>query len=205
MYRLDVARALGTITRPEDLFITSIGDIWDDWWNHRPGQVDNSFSPAILGSVSDTALGLAIALPHRRVVAIETDGSVLMNTGAMCTLGHERPSNLTIVVLDNGVYESIGAPPTLSAFNTDFAKMAIGAGVEETATVHDVASFTSEARRLLDDDKLGYLVAKIQPGTYRWPREQRKKWDGVEDKYRFMRYVEELEGIKIHWGSPPQN
>jgi phosphonopyruvate decarboxylase len=44
-----------------------------------------------LGSVSSTALGLAVALPHRRIVALESDGSMLLNTGIMCILGAERP------------------------------------------------------------------------------------------------------------------
>ncbi|MEA2660472.1 MAG: sulfopyruvate decarboxylase subunit beta [Chloroflexota bacterium] len=204
MFRIDVAKALATLVTTDDLFISSIGAIKDDWWNSRPGPVDNTFHPSILGSVSDMALGLAIALPHRRVVALETDGSVLMNAGAMCTLGHERQPNLTVIVLDNGVYESIGAPPTLTSFNTDLAKMADAAGCPDTATAADVEAFTRTADRMLNDGRLGYLVAKIQPGTYPWPREKRKSTDGIEDKYRFMRHVEKLEGIRIHWGAPPQ-
>src|SRR5205807_9228677 len=92
--RIDAVGALAELVTPEDLFVSSIGAIWDDWWNLRPGGVDNTFSPAILGSVSSTALGLAIAMPHRRVVALETDGSMLLNTGIMCTLGAERQPNL---------------------------------------------------------------------------------------------------------------
>jgi len=44
-------------------------------------------------------------LPHRQIIAIETDGSILMNVGILCTMGAERPANLTIVVLDNELYE----------------------------------------------------------------------------------------------------
>ncbi len=32
------------------------------------------------------------------------------------------------------------------------------------------------------------------------PADKRKPTDGVEDKYRFMRYVERLEGTVIHAG-----
>jgi hypothetical protein len=35
-----------------------------------------------------------------------------------------------------------------------------------------------------------------------WPEEKRRYTDGVEDKYRFLRYVEQLEGRRIHGGAP---
>jgi sulfopyruvate decarboxylase subunit beta len=186
----------------EDLFVTSMGGLWDDWLNLRPGQVDNTFSPPILGSHSSTALGLAIALPHRRIVALDTDGSILMNTGIMCTIGNERPENLTVIIFDNEIYESIGSPPTHTSKNTDLAKMAEGAGCLNCVTVDDVDGFSKEADRLLNDNEMGFMVAKIGAGVHEWPADKRRRTDGVEDKYRFIRYVERLEGIVIHGGAP---
>lgn len=202
MKRIDVVRALASLVTPEDLFTLSIGAIQNDWWNYRPEGVYNTFSPGTLGTMSSVALGLAVALPHRRIVALDSDGSTLMNAGILCTLGCERPPNLTIIVFDNGMYESIGGPPTLTAFNTDLARMAEAAGCINCLTVSDVETFSSEARRLLTDGELGFLVAKIEPGAHPWPRDKRRLTDGVEDKYRFIRYVEQLEGIVVHPGSP---
>jgi sulfopyruvate decarboxylase subunit beta len=203
MQRIDAVKTLAELVTPEDLFISSIGGLWDDWWNHRPGGIGtgNTFSPGILGSVSTTALGLAIALPHRRVVSLETDGSMLLNTGQMCTLGAERQPNLTVIVFDNGIYENIGGPPTHTARNTDLAKMADGAGCINCVTVHDVDSFRAEAERQLNDGESGFIVAKIEPGRHPWEWEDRKPTDGVEDKYAFMRYVERLEGFVVHPGA----
>jgi sulfopyruvate decarboxylase subunit beta len=201
MQRLDVVEALAARITPKDLVVSSIGELWDDWWNHRPEGAYNTYSPVILGSISSTALGLALALPHRRIVSLDTDGSILMNTGIMCTLGNQRPPNLTVVVVDNEMYECIGGPPTLTAGRTDLAKMAEGAGCINCTTVDDGDSFAREIDRLLDDDELGFLVAKVQPGTQHYERGERRTTDGVEDKYRFMRYVEQLEGIVVHPGT----
>jgi sulfopyruvate decarboxylase subunit beta len=201
MKRIDIVRALAPLVTEEDLFISSIGGLWDDWWNHRPGGVDGTFSPGILGSVSSTALGLAIALPHRRVVALETDGSMLLNTGILCTLGNERPPNLTVIVFDNGIYENIGGAITHTGRNTDLAVMAAGGGCPLTQTVQDVESFTELAGRYLDDGELGFLVAKMEPGRHPWEPDQRKPTDGIEDKYRFVRYVEQIERRRIHHGA----
>lgn len=196
MKRIDVIRAMAEFVTKEDLLVTSIGATNDDWWNYQPA--NNTFYCTILGSISTTALGMAISLPHRRLIAIESDGSVLMNTGAMCTLGAERQPNLTVVVIDNGAYENIGGPPTLTSRNTDLAKMAEGAGCINCETVRDVARFKHVFKEMLDDNELGYLVAKIELGKHPWAAEERKPGDGIEDKYRFIRYVEELEGIEIH-------
>jgi sulfopyruvate decarboxylase subunit beta len=201
MKRIDVVRSLAGLVTPEDLFISSIGALWDDWWNHRPGGADCTFSPGILGSVSSTALGLAIALPHRRVVALETDGSMLLNTGVMCTLGAERQPNLTVIVFDNGIYENIGGPPTHTSRYTDLALMAAGAGCPLTDTVREVEGFSELATRYLTDDAFGFLVAKIEPGRHPWKPEERRPTDGIEDKYRFLRYVEQLERTTIHHGA----
>jgi len=202
MKRLDAVQTVAPLVTAEDLFISSIGAILDDWWNLRPGPVDNTFSPSILGSVSSTALGLALALPHRRVVALETDGSVLMNTGVMCTLGNQRPGNMTVVVFDNGIYECIGGPPTLTSGATDLARMADGAGCPNVASVDDTPSLKEALEWQLNDGEFGYLVAKIEPGVHSWPKDRKRFTDGVEDKYRFIRYIESLEQIVVHPGSP---
>src|SRR5262245_5460358 len=176
MQRIDAIQRVVAATDENDLFITSIGATIDDLWNHRHG--DNVFFTTVLGSVSSTALGLALALPHRRVIAIESDGSVLMNTGAMCTLGSERPENLTIVLMDNSMYENIGGHPTHTAVGTDLAAMALAAGCPDAIGTDDLKDFTEHFKRMLGDGRLGYLVARIAPGVHPWPTDKKKRTDG---------------------------
>lgn len=202
MQRFDVLSALAKLVTTEDLFISSLGGLRNDWWNLRPGGQDNSFFVSGMGTVSPAALGLATGLPHRRVVALDTDGSMLMNASSMCTLANARATNLTILVFDNGTYESIGGFPTHTSRGSDLAKMAEGAGCVNCVTVSDVEGFAREAERLLNDDAFGFLVAKIEPGLHAWPPEKQKITDGIEDKYRFIRHIERLEGIRIHTGAP---
>jgi sulfopyruvate decarboxylase subunit beta len=200
MKRIDVIKIMAGIITKDDLVTTSIGQTWDDWWNYKPA--NNTFFTGILGSVSSTALGLAVSLPHRRIVAIESDGSMLLNTGIMCTLGKERPANLTVVVMDNGVYENIGGPPTHTSANTDLAKMAAGAGCLNCHTATELSDFEARFRAMMEDDQMGYLVAKIEPfARHQWEWKDRKPTDGIEDKYNFLRYVERLEGVVIHPGA----
>jgi thiamine pyrophosphate-dependent acetolactate synthase large subunit-like protein len=200
MQRIDAVKVIAPFFTPDDLCVSSLGGLHQDWWNHAP-PIGNTFNPIILGSITTTALGLALALPHRKILALETDGSVLMNVGALCTLGSQRPGNLTVVVMDNGIYEIIGGAPTLTAQNTDLAKMASGAGCINTVTVRHAEGLRREFEKMWTDDEMGYMVAKIEPGMHHWEPDQLKTTDGVEDKYRFIRYIEKLENIVVHPGS----
>jgi sulfopyruvate decarboxylase subunit beta len=200
MRRVEALRAVADLTSPDDLFICSIGASRDDWWNLRPGahtENHNSFWPAIMGAVTTTALGLALSLPHRRVVALDTDGSLLMNSGVLCTLANERPANLTVVVMDNEAYEVTGSIPTHTRGGVDLAALARGAGCPNVTTATDVDGLTGALGPLLEDDELGVVIAKIELGRHRWSVDERRFIDGVEDKYRFARHIERLEGIRF--------
>ena len=54
-----------------------------------------------MGGTAMIALGLALARPDRRVVAIPGDGDMLMGLGSLATIGVKQPKNLVVVVLDN--------------------------------------------------------------------------------------------------------
>ena len=76
MQRIDLIKAIAPLVTSEDLCVSWIAGLWDDWWNYRPPR-DNTFFPGILGSITTTALGLALALPHRRIIAFENGGVVV--------------------------------------------------------------------------------------------------------------------------------
>jgi thiamine pyrophosphate-dependent acetolactate synthase large subunit-like protein len=158
---------------------------------------DGAMFLTLMGGPTPFAFGVATALPHRRVLALDTDGSTLMNPGALCTLGNERPPNLTVLVFDNEVYEGAALHPTHTGRNVDLERIAAGAGIPCTATARDLDSVTQWASKMLDDGQVGFLLVKVEPGIATFPPEQRKITDGIEDKYRFIRHVERLENISI--------
>ena len=84
----------------------------------------------------------------------------------------------------------------------DLARMAAGAGCLNCATETELEPLRRAFETMLTDDEMGFLVAKIEAGKHPWDWKDRKPTDGIEDKYRFLRYVERLEGIVIHPGAP---
>jgi thiamine pyrophosphate-dependent acetolactate synthase large subunit-like protein len=73
------------------------------------------------------ALGLSRAGRPGKVVVVEGDGSLLMGFSSLTTVGFLRPSNLVLIVLDNGVYLATGGQPT-AAHATDLVKVADACG-----------------------------------------------------------------------------
>jgi sulfopyruvate decarboxylase subunit beta len=98
-------------------------------------------SPATLynmdmGYASAVALGVALACPGRRVLAIEGEGSFYAGSTVLATAWRLRPDNLVIVVLDNGVWGTgDGKEPTATAFGLDLGRLALATGWDE-AHVH---------------------------------------------------------------------
>ncbi len=95
------------------------------------GRRDNDFY--VLDSMGlPVAIGLGIALGRpdnpEKVVVIEGDGGLLMGFATLPTVGFLKPTNLVILVLDNGTYASTGGQPT-AATTTDFVAVAEGCGI----------------------------------------------------------------------------
>ena len=197
MKRYELLKELAKLVTDQDLVITSIGGVKPEWYSLMPG--NGTMFADLLGCATPFSLGVALNLPHRRVVALDTDGGMLFNLGALCTVGKESPPNLTIIVLDNEHYEGVvGCPPTHTSGRVDLAGMASAAGIPCTATAKNIENFVQSAVTMMSDNKTGLMVAKIEPGGFKdIPAERAKESDGIEDKYRFLRHIEQLEKISI--------
>ncbi len=179
----------------DELVIGSLGASVDEWYNAAPHMREASLFQQQLGCVTAEALGLAIGLPHRRIIALDTDGGLIFNLGILATLANEAPTNLLVVVWDNECYLSIGGPPTHTAGRLDLAAVARGAGIEHAYTVRTAAEFDAHCQAGLAAEAPYLLVAKVEAAVQ--PGLKRKYSDGREDKYVFVRYVERTEGVTI--------
>ncbi len=128
------------------------------------GDRDNYFYMlGSMGMCGPIGLGLALSTPAP-VVAIEGDGSVLMNLGALVTLAHQGPGNLTLVVIDNGSYGSTGDQPTYTAAGTSLAEVARAAGCTHVVECNGIE--TADALQTsLKSDHFSVIVAKVDPGN----------------------------------------
>jgi len=200
MNREDVFRAVAGVLRPDDITVAWFGGERNQWktlWHElHPG--DATMSSLFMGGLTAFAFGLAVARPNRRVLAMDSDGSLLLGVGILCTLANERPQNLTVLVLDNECYEGTGRQPTHTSGHVDLARLADGAGIPRTATARDTQTLAQTTAEMLEDGELGLVVAKFEPGPPpAYPRDRLVPWDDREGKYRFIRYLEHTEKISI--------
>ncbi|HWO43220.1 MAG TPA: thiamine pyrophosphate-dependent enzyme [Candidatus Eisenbacteria bacterium] len=147
-----------------------------------------------MGAAAGVAAGLALALPNRPVVALESDGSTLLSLSILATVANLGIRNLAVFVFDNAMYSGTRiSEPTATAGKTDLETVARGAGIEHSVTVRDVESFKKQAVLAMRGTTLCFIVCKVEESLIH--REiHRPAVDLVENKYRFVRYLEATEG-----------
>jgi phosphonopyruvate decarboxylase len=124
-----------------------------------------------------------------------------MNLGSLATIGLHQPKNLIHICWDNQQYESSGGEPTVStAGKIDFAAVAHSAGIQNARTAATVDELREAVRHALSHDGPHFIWARIEAGRAEAPP---LRYDELENKYRFIRYLEETEGINILRVAPP--
>jgi thiamine pyrophosphate-dependent acetolactate synthase large subunit-like protein len=159
--RADYYRVLEQILPPGTLVVTALGNASYLWaaMHHTP---ENFYIEDAMGLALPLALGLAIAQPTRRVVVVEGDGAILMHMGALATLGAVAPSNLTVLLIQNGVHAASGGQPLTNA-SLDLAQLARSAGVGHAAKVETAENFAKALRSAFAADALQVIVLATEP------------------------------------------
>jgi thiamine pyrophosphate-dependent acetolactate synthase large subunit-like protein len=116
-----------------------------------------------MGGTTMIGLGLALAQPGRRVLAMPGDGDMLMGIGSLATIGVKQPKNLVIVVLDNAHYGETGMQPSHTDAGIDLAAVALGCRFKQARSVSRIEE-TAKVRTLLHTGEGPILInARIKP------------------------------------------
>ena len=160
MNRSDLTRRLVAKLTANEAVIGGIGNTNFDLWasGQRP---ENFYMLGSMGLAVPIALGVAIGQPARRVFALEGDGSLLMQLGALGTVATVNPKNLTIIVFDNAMYQITGKQPTLTSTGTDLVLIARGAGLARSGWAHDEAHFETLVEQSSKADGPFLIAARI--------------------------------------------
>jgi thiamine pyrophosphate-dependent acetolactate synthase large subunit-like protein len=135
-----------------------------------------------MGLAFPIALGVALAQPDRRVFALEGDGSLLMQLGALSTIAALKPENLIMIVMDNGIYQITGAQPTPAANVADIVAIATGSGLANSAWAADEEDFERLVEEAMSASGPSLIAVRIddKPGVGATRR------DPVQIRERFM-------------------
>jgi phosphonopyruvate decarboxylase len=116
-----------------------------------------------MGCASAMGLGIACNV-DRPVVVLDGDGAALMKLGNLATIGAYRPRNLTHFLLDNGVHDSTGGQPTVSA-GVEFAAIAAACGYPRAFAVDSLAGAKAALSEAFRGEGPSFIHARIRPGS----------------------------------------
>jgi thiamine pyrophosphate-dependent acetolactate synthase large subunit-like protein len=183
MTRLDATRYLAAAIG-NDPVVASLGHPAYDLF--ATGDRDTYFYTwGSMGLASSIGLGLAMGQPDRRVIVLDGDGSLLMNLGALATIGWVKAKNLVVVVWDNGLYGTTGGQETATAHGADLDAAARARGIAATATVRTQEELERTMARTRTEAGPWVIVAKVEESAPTMKPPQ----DCVALKNRFMKAI----------------
>ena len=145
--------------RKEQIVITTMGSV-GIWPELSDTPLDFAYIPSSMGQGIAIGLGLALA-QSRPVIAVSGDGSLLMNLGCLVTVAN-HPARLTILLIDNGLYEVTGGQDVAGAGRTDFGGFAKAAGIQRVYTFADVDDWRFAVDEVVSGDGPAFVWLKVQ-------------------------------------------
>jgi len=108
-------------------------------------------------------LGLSLARPDKRVLVVTGDGELLMNVGALATIGVLNPPNLAILCVDNGHYGETGYQKSHTSLGVDLEKIAAASGIKATRTIAAELDLADGARLLRQGNGTAFVLLRVKP------------------------------------------
>ena len=122
-----------------------------------------------MGKASSLGLGLALAVPDRKVIVLDADGSLLMNLGSLVTIANMSPHNLIHYVFINEVYRTTGGQPIPLARKLDFAGLARAAGYNHVHEFSFIDELENSIENIMEQTGPIFICLEVPPATKRPP------------------------------------
>lgn len=145
--------------RGDRVVLTTMGSV-GLWPTISDTPLDYAYLPSSMGQGIAVGLGLALA-QSRGVVVLSGDGSLLMNLGSLVTVAN-HPANLTVLLIDNGLYEVTGGQEPAGAGRTDFAGLARAAGIGRVFSFANLDDWRKGIRDVFASSEPTFVCLKVQ-------------------------------------------
>jgi sulfopyruvate decarboxylase subunit beta len=140
-----------------------------EWPKLTSHALDFHYLPSAMGQAPILGLGLALAQPSREVIVFNGDGCMLMNLGCLVTIAAGGATNLTLILLENGIYEVTGGQSTAAGAldaktcGVDFAAVARASGIASTFDFDDLDRWRQEAADVLHSPGPRFICLHVAP------------------------------------------
>ena len=133
--------------------------------------LDFNYLSSTMGGAVPLGLGLALSRPDCEVIVLSGDGSLLMSLGCLVTVIASGATNLTIVLLDNGLYEVTGGQQTAGhQARVDYAALARAIGfktVDSFSRIDDWRAGLESGKSIAGPRFIVLRVLAVDPATPR--------------------------------------
>ncbi|TFG28517.1 hypothetical protein EU528_11125 [Candidatus Thorarchaeota archaeon] len=161
MYGYEIIQELATLLSGEEIIVSSNGNISRQVYNYcKQPQI---YLRGSMGLPISVGLGVALARPEKQILTILGDGNLLMGLGSLSTISYVRPSNLKILIIDNGVYATTGHQATTSG-TLNYTALLDGFGLPNIVPIQRndaVESIKEKIQLWLDAPELNILPALV--------------------------------------------
>ncbi len=152
--------------RTDEVMVASMGTTvpWSKLSDHP---LDYASVGSAMGHAADFALGIALAQPSRKVLALNGDGSMLMCLGTLATIaGLAKPArNFYLFVCHNGTYEVTGNQHIPGRSGFSFSAIAKGVGLEKVYDFNTAESLDASLPGILDEDGPALITLEMIPAN----------------------------------------
>ena len=142
-----------------------------------------------MGCTSSIALGIALN-SKKKTVVIDGDGALIMQLGALTTIGHYHPENFFHILIDNNAHESTGGQPTVSD-TINFKEICLGSGYTSVYQANNKKELKIALEKMFKEEEIGpsMFIIKVKKGS----RENlgRPTTTPIQNKEFFMKFLQD--------------
>ncbi len=141
-----------------------------------------------MGCSASIAAGIALQKPDKKIYCFDGDGAVLMQMGALSTIGSYKPKNFIHIILDNVSYDSTGGQPTNSK-NVNFERIATACSYNHVKTIETKNDLINSINEMKNLDGPNMIIIKVNKGARK--DLGRPTSTPTENKETFMKFLKE--------------
>ena len=146
------------------------------WINISDTALDIPLGDPAMGGHSGFGLGLALALPKKKVILFDSEGDIQMSLGVLMTIAEQKPENFYHFMLDNECYATTGGQPVPNAKNVKYDQIAAGAGYPRTFAFDSLEKFEGALPDILEKKGPVFVAMKVKPEIENEAIGNRRKW-----------------------------
>jgi phosphonopyruvate decarboxylase len=173
---IDTAEMLKVFAKHRGDAIVISGRGGKHWINISDTALDIPLGDPAMGGHSGFGLGLAMALPKRKVILFDSEGDLQMSLGILMTIAEQKPSNLYHFMLDNECYATTGGQPVPNAQNVRYDQMALAAGYPRAFAFDDLDRLSKALPDILEGKGPVFVAMKVKPEIENEAIGNRRRW-----------------------------